>query len=165
MFCLVINFSLHLFQNNTLLSKRVFNAFSPKMQIAENAKNDRFSHGFSMKKESPSPSKEPKNSKEISQKPLTNRIECYIIIGDIFSAPAVPSCGHPPKKGCSIMAEFDPNCQTPPPEPSPPPKKYVKRTVFFITATIIALVLFTAAVMDPLVRVLRYIFSCCPPSS
>ena len=62
------------------------------------------------------------------------------------------------------MAEFDPNHQPPPSEAPPtPPKKYVKRTAFFITATVIALVLFMAAVMDPLVNAINYIFSLLSP--
>lgn len=62
------------------------------------------------------------------------------------------------------MTEWDPNEQpSAPAENAPPKKKYVKRTAFFITATVIALVLLTAAVMDPLVKVLRYIVSLLAP--
>ena len=62
------------------------------------------------------------------------------------------------------MAELDPKEQvSSQAENAPPPKKYVKRTAFFITATIIALLLFAAAVMDPLVKVLRYIVSLFAP--
>ncbi len=80
-----------------------------------------------------------------------------------------------------IMAEYDPNRKTPPSseeDTQPPPhdrgegngenvvingKKHKKRTVFYITAVIIGLVLLAAAVMEPLVGVLRYILSLLSP--
>ena len=43
------------------------------------------------------------------------------------------------------------------------PSKRSKRSVFYVAATVIALTLFAAAVMDPLVSVLRYIFSVLSP--
>ena len=61
------------------------------------------------------------------------------------------------------MAEFDPNQQNPSAESPQPPKKYVKRTAFFITATVIALLFLAAAVMESLVGVLRYIGSLLAP--
>ena len=71
------------------------------------------------------------------------------------------------------MAEFDPNesKNASAPDGSSPSvstapegkKKHQKRTIFFITATAIALMLFTAAVMEPLVSVLRYILSLLSP--
>ena len=78
------------------------------------------------------------------------------------------------------MAEYDPNRQTPPSSEedfaTPPPndeaneghvvingKKHKKRTVFYITATIIALALLAAAVAEPLIGVLRYILSILSP--
>ena len=76
------------------------------------------------------------------------------------------------------MADYDPNRQAPSPSEedmkAPPPpgngddivingKKHKKRTVFYITAVVIALCLFAAAVMDPLVSVLRYIISLLSP--
>ncbi len=76
------------------------------------------------------------------------------------------------------MADYDPNRQTPSPSEedikNAPPvsdgehvtvngKKHKKRTVFYISAVIIALCLLTAAVMDPLVSVLRYILSLLSP--
>lgn len=64
------------------------------------------------------------------------------------------------------MAESNqPNTSTPPPvEPARPPrKKYSKRTVFFIVATVIGLLLFAAAVMDPLVAFLRNVISILSP--
>ncbi len=69
----------------------------------------------------------------------------------------------------SIMAEFDkhtsPDSSSPTPEEtiSIGSKRHKKRTVFYITAVVIALLLFTAAVMDPLVSVLRYILSILSP--
>ena len=80
------------------------------------------------------------------------------------------------------MEDYDPNRQAPSPaeedtKTTPPPdtsagegetviingKKHKKRTVFYITATIIGLALLTAAFMDPLVDVLRYILSLLSP--
>ncbi|MBE6652875.1 MAG: AI-2E family transporter [Ruminococcaceae bacterium] len=73
------------------------------------------------------------------------------------------------------MAEFNPNepkipseqTDAPPAtEPSgnrPPKKRFVKRTAFYITATIIALILLLAAVMKPLVGILSYAFSLLSP--
>ena len=71
------------------------------------------------------------------------------------------------------MAEFDPNesKNASAPDGSSPSvstapegkKKHQKRTIFFITATVIALMLFAAAVMEPLVSVLRYILSLLSP--
>ena len=61
------------------------------------------------------------------------------------------------------MAEFDPNTTPNQTTGAPPPKKYVKRTAFFITATVIFLILFAAAVMEPLVSVLEYIISLLSP--
>ena len=62
------------------------------------------------------------------------------------------------------MAEFDPT-QQPIPTDRPPAdkKKRDKKTVFFITAVVIALVLFAAAVMEPLVSVAKYILSLLSP--
>ena len=67
------------------------------------------------------------------------------------------------------MAEMEPNRRDDPmgeegtsrAEQAPP--KRSKRSVFYVTATVIALTLFAAAVMDPLVSVLRYIFSVLSP--
>ena len=77
------------------------------------------------------------------------------------------------------MAAYDPHRQAPPspeeePSHTPPPdkeadhvvingKKHRKRTVFYITATVIALTLLTAAVAEPLISVLRYILSILSP--
>ena len=49
------------------------------------------------------------------------------------------------------------------PAPEPELKHFTKRTVFFIAATAIALLLFAAAVMEPLVSVARYILSILSP--
>ena len=67
------------------------------------------------------------------------------------------------------MAEMEPNRRDDPmgeegtsgAEQAPP--KRSKRSVFYVAATVIALTLFAAAVMDPLVSVLRYIFSVLSP--
>ena len=67
------------------------------------------------------------------------------------------------------MAEMEPNRRDDPmgeegtsgAEQAAP--KRSKRSVFYVTATVIALTLFAAAVMDPLVSVLRYIFSVLSP--
>ena len=75
------------------------------------------------------------------------------------------------------MAEFDPQEQSPVESPADSAderepldepvtvngKKLKKRTVFYITAIVIGLVLLTAAVMDPLVSMLRYILSILSP--
>ena len=76
------------------------------------------------------------------------------------------------------MAEYDPNRQGSPPSEEDRRqasdehrdesvvingKKHKKRTVFYITAVIIGLVLLAAAVMEPLVGVLRYILSLLSP--
>ena len=63
------------------------------------------------------------------------------------------------------MAELDPNRQVPHQDETPPPvkKKKDKKTVFFITAIVIALVLFAAAVMDPLIAVAKSILSLLSP--
>ena len=75
------------------------------------------------------------------------------------------------------MAEFDPNALPPveSPEapqghhepsdkpPAPQAKKHRKRTVFYITAVSIAVVLLAVAVMQPLLSVLKYILSILSP--
>ena len=70
------------------------------------------------------------------------------------------------------MEPNDPRDFHMPPEPSfPEPdgtvningKKHKKRTVFYICATIVALLLFAAAVHEPLLAVIRYILSILSP--
>ena len=66
------------------------------------------------------------------------------------------------------MAEFDPHNHHNPPDPSPPAdnaetKKLRKRTIFYITAAVIALLLFTMAHYQPILEVLQYILSILSP--
>lgn len=70
------------------------------------------------------------------------------------------------------MADMDPRDPQKTPESDPPVveetvsingKKHKKRTVFYIAATIVALLLFAAAVSDPLVGVFKYILSILSP--
>ncbi len=68
------------------------------------------------------------------------------------------------RKDVYSMAEFDPNQQQiPTDQPPHAKKKRDKKGMFFITAVVIALVLFAAAVMEPLIGVARYVISLLSP--